>query len=366
MPERIEQVLAAWEETVPARWRRGEDRDLWRSERGDVRCRRRHRHCVPRTGSEHELEQQVLGPDPARIATRCFGEQLVDGINAVPLSLATRGGGKVEADMLLLTHGADGHRLWLVEAKTTSNNSWFAVVESLRQLKLFRCNPIARQVLLKRRGLGAAQPPVTAVVLGTPSFYTATGAKAAMVAPAQELINAMSSRHKLDVRLAVWDRTSRLIEPITSLHQKPHTPVAEMDSFLGLVNRIRAAALLEPVPCLAPPMPLPLEEGRRLITSWLAETLGGQTTLESDGVNYRPPPRTDRRKLAGTLPGAEIGAAQFVALPTVFSTLIAAWPDWAVTDLNGVLLGWHYPVPVRGSTDAWGWQAVTERINDQS
>jgi hypothetical protein len=171
--ERIEKVLAAWGQAVPAGWKRGVDRDRWP---GDVRCRRRHRHCVPRAGSEHELEQQVLGPDPGKIATRCFAEQLVDGINAVPLSLATRGGGKVEADMLLLTRRADRHRLWLVEAKTTSNNAWFAVVESLRQLKLFQDNPVASQVLLERRRAAGAQLPVSAIVLGTPAFYTAAGA----------------------------------------------------------------------------------------------------------------------------------------------------------------------------------------------
>ena len=312
MSGRIEKVLAAWGQAVPAGWRRGVDRDRWP---GDVRCRRRHRHCVPRPGSEHELEQQVLGPDPAKVTLRCFGEELVDGINAVPLSLAARGGGKVEADMLLLTRGADGPRLWLVEAKTTSDNAWFAVVESLRQLKLFGLNPVAGQVLLERRGASGAQPPVSAVVLGTPSFYTATGAKAAMVAPAQELINAMSSRHKLDIRLAVWDRASRSIQPVTSLHQASATPEGSEASFLDLVNRIRAAALLEPVPCLAPRMPLPLEDAREMITTWLAETLGGQITLESDGTRYRPPPRTDVRNLAATIPGAHIDAEQLLVLP---------------------------------------------------
>ncbi len=137
LPERISNVITLWTAPVPGGWQRGPDSRLLdrtqRYLRGDA--------ATPKPGSEHKLELEILAPDPAATVTTCFGARLIDGINAVPLARDAGGRrrGNVEADMLLLTADAAGHRTQLlVEAKTSSDNAWYAVIESLRQLKLFQ------------------------------------------------------------------------------------------------------------------------------------------------------------------------------------------------------------------------------------
>lgn len=211
---RIRAIVAAWTAPVPDGWQRPHDARLHRP---GVRYVRTHRHGAPRPGSEHELELQILGDDPAAVRTLCDDAALVDGINAVPLARDPQGGrrGNVEADMLLLTHGANGYRQWLVEAKTRSNNAWFGVVESLRQLRLFRLSDTARQIIHTRNPGIPAMVPVTAIVLAPPLFYTAAGAKRRSVRPAQALLDAVTDAAAIDVHLAIWDlpdRTIRLLD----------------------------------------------------------------------------------------------------------------------------------------------------------
>jgi hypothetical protein len=140
-----------------------------------VRYRRGHVRTGPKVGSEHELEYELLQPDPSLAQTRCFDQRLIDGINAVPLARDPDGrrAGNVEADMLLLTAAGNDHRLLLVEAKTISNNAWYATVENLRQLRLFTASSAAQQIMQQRRAEPLPTPPaVTAVILATASFYT--------------------------------------------------------------------------------------------------------------------------------------------------------------------------------------------------
>lgn len=150
-------------------------------------------HAKPE--SEHELQYQILPPDPAEVATYCFGERLVDGINAVPLTRDAGGrrADNVEADMLLLVeHAAGGYRLLLVETKASSNNAFFAGVENLRQLKLFGASQSARRIFEERRPELGHPLPVTGVILGLGSFLDARGAKERAVKPAEQLLQTIN------------------------------------------------------------------------------------------------------------------------------------------------------------------------------
>lgn len=99
---RIGRLIALWHEPIPDGWCRDDDPQLTDPA---VRYRRHHRRDRPKAGSEHELEHEILIPDPLTTPTRCLDAWLIDGINAVPLARDKSGGraGNIEADMLLLT-----------------------------------------------------------------------------------------------------------------------------------------------------------------------------------------------------------------------------------------------------------------------
>jgi hypothetical protein len=113
-------------------------------------------------------------------AVQGFGARLIDGLNAVPLArdVGGRRRGNIEADMLLLTADPAGHRTQLlVEAKTSSNNAWYAAIESLRQLKLFQLSQAAHDIFSRRGSHEGTNLPVEAVVLAPGAFYSSRGAK---------------------------------------------------------------------------------------------------------------------------------------------------------------------------------------------
>lgn len=222
--QRIERLMALWHEPIPPGWQRDDDHQLTDPA---VRYRRHHKHDMPKARSEHELEYEVLAPDPRATLTLCFGARLVDGINAVPLARDNDGkrAGNVEADMLLLTQTGDmTHRLLLVEAKTISNNAWYAVAESLRQLKLYTASLPAQNIMLRRHHDLPESPPVAAVVLAPASFYSDAGARSRAVNPALHLVDALREQLGIDLRLAVWDRANRAIAEIS------RTPPSDLSS----------------------------------------------------------------------------------------------------------------------------------------
>lgn len=211
---RIAAILELWAEPVPSGWERPEDKRLLNPSR---RYLRTHLHGSPTPGSEHELEHQILCPTPTTAINIEPNGRLVDGINAVPLARDQDGhrAGNVEADMLLLIHYLDGrHELLLVEAKTTSNTAWYAVVENLRQLKLFKLSPTAQNIFIHRQP-GLPEPiSATAVVLAPKAYYSASGAKRKAVDPTRNLIQGMQTTHDISCQLAVWDHATHRISPV--------------------------------------------------------------------------------------------------------------------------------------------------------
>jgi hypothetical protein len=204
LAERILRVQELWAMPVDPAWGRGEaDDERWQ---GDHRhYRRSHSPAGAKREQEHALEKEILKLPFKDI--ECFGGHLVDGINAVPLCSFGKG---VEADLLLLAKEPDGsgHRIFLVEAKTTSNNPWYAVVEHLRQLKLLEVSAVRR--IFHRRNPSLSLPDdfrVTGLVLAPKIYYSSPEQKANAVKPARKLIAALG----IDVCLAVWDEDRREI-----------------------------------------------------------------------------------------------------------------------------------------------------------
>jgi hypothetical protein len=118
--------------------------------------------------------------------------------------------------MLLLGELDGDYRLFLCELKDRANDPWYAVVESLRQLRLFLANAEAR-CLFRHRGSVERLPseiPVTGLVLAPIEFYSSRGKKRNAVKPSFELLVRFASRFDVDLRLAVWDVTSCQIRDV--------------------------------------------------------------------------------------------------------------------------------------------------------
>lgn len=215
LADRIAGVAQLWTDDVPPGWQRQEDKRLLT--RAERYLRVHHRTGQPKPGSEHELERQILDADPGQVSTSCFGARLIDGINAVPLARDTVTGkraGNVEADMLLLTQTDSGYRLLLVEAKTGSNNAWYAAIESLRQLRLFTQSASAQRIMARRNPGIPDSLPVTAVVLAPPTFYASDGARGRAIQPTFALLATLRQQFGIDCRLATWNLAERRVDHV--------------------------------------------------------------------------------------------------------------------------------------------------------
>jgi hypothetical protein len=205
-------VLSLWKEPIPPGWLRGRDPRI--SDRHRRYCRGNSSPQAHRP-AEHAIEYDVLTPSPTETPTHCLGARLIDGVNAVPLTRDAGGRRRanIEADMLLLLRAAEGHRLVLAEVKVGSNNAWYAVVENLRQLRLFKESVVTQRLFhIRRADLNLRHPlPVTSIVLAPPAFYTASGKRSAAVGPARELIRRARAA-EIDVLLTTWDSDRRTIE----------------------------------------------------------------------------------------------------------------------------------------------------------
>jgi len=202
--QRIADVVELWGRPIPGSWQRSLDRPRLLDPAGYGRSRKNE----PR--GEYVVEHEVLGTPLTGRGITCLGGELVDGVNAVPLT-RDEGGGRtnnVEADMLLLARTTSGaaYNLFLVEAKVASDNAWYATVENLRQLRLFlEADEMRRLFHVRQPELDLPESlPVTGVVLAPEDFYTARGQKRESVVPAQRLLERMRADFDLDVQLAVW------------------------------------------------------------------------------------------------------------------------------------------------------------------
>jgi hypothetical protein len=204
---RIRLALDLWHEPIPEPWERGFDHQLagLRYRRGDV--------LAPHAG-EHTLEAEVLA-DPLE-GVRCFGGTLVDGVNAVPLSLDPSGGRRanVEADLLLLVRDRDQYWVGVGEVKHSSNHAWYAAIENLRQLRLVLASAEAGIILHQRNPDLALleRLPVRGLVIAPLEFFRARGQKGNSVAATQRLLETFRSETNAQPHLAVWDPAARTIE----------------------------------------------------------------------------------------------------------------------------------------------------------
>jgi hypothetical protein len=142
---RIRAVSDLWSKDLPCNgWKR--DFDKGDFDRPRNLCtpgiiNRRSDQEKPNNG-EHQIEMDIINNQEVVICFSCFkGELRFEPIvTAFPCAKDSAGGrkGDVEVDLLGICKSPAGaiHPL-ICEVKSKSNNPWYALVENLRQLKLF-------------------------------------------------------------------------------------------------------------------------------------------------------------------------------------------------------------------------------------
>ena len=173
-----------------------------------------------RTG-EHEIEFKLFAIQKTN-KIQCVKRDFFVLANAYPLAHGRR----VEADVVAVACGVAGIEIYVVEAKHNADNPWYALVENLRQVKLFQDNLKWNWEFLKKtfsefllmKGVSKSfletTPPVRGMVLAPPVYYTKRGQKSNAVQPAQELVNRVASELNVQVLLTKWQEGQTIIEPI--------------------------------------------------------------------------------------------------------------------------------------------------------
>jgi hypothetical protein len=203
--ERVERILRLWDQEVPGEWRRGRDPQLHgpRYRRSDINGPPKGEHLI-----EHEILCQYFD------GLRCLGQNVVDGMNAMPLAKDENGGrtANVEADMLLLLEKAGTYTMAICEVKGRSNNVWHAAVENLRQIKLLAQSSEARALFHRRRLALPPTIPFIGLIIAPSQYYLQRGKRSNAVSHAAELLTAFTARTGIEVHLACWDSESRSID----------------------------------------------------------------------------------------------------------------------------------------------------------
>jgi hypothetical protein len=197
---RIRDLLALWEAPVPGSWMRSGPDTPGRLISGQ-RYTRGNLHGARR--GEHEIEYEILVTHFEKV--RWLGRPLLDGVNAYPLTRDSGGArhDNVEADLVLLAGSADSASLLVADVKVTDGNTWTALVQNLRQLRLFTANASCLS-LFEQRGVETNVTAICGAVIAPRVFYSGKGKKTNSVQHARELAASMLRAHKVPVDLLVW------------------------------------------------------------------------------------------------------------------------------------------------------------------
>jgi hypothetical protein len=199
---RVSHVLELWLAPIPEPWMRSEADTPQRLLSGP-RYTRKNRDGIRR--GEHEIEYEILVMQFDRVTF--LGQPLLDGVNAYPLVKDSAGGRNddVEADLVLLVGRAESALLLVSDVKKTDGNPWTALVQNLRQLRLFTANPECAS-LFNRRGVTANVVQICGGVIAPEKFYSSPGQKANSLPWARKLSESiLRAPHKVCAELLVWD-----------------------------------------------------------------------------------------------------------------------------------------------------------------
>jgi hypothetical protein len=198
---RISEVLALWQARIPEPWMRSEAEipkrilSKQRYTRGNLNGIRR---------GEHEIEYEILSMRFDSV--KCLDRPLLDGVNAYPVVKDSAGGRNddIEPDLVLLCGPIDSALVLVGDVKKTDGNPWSALVQNLRQFRLFTANPVCAS-LFGQRGVKANVVQACAAVIAPKTFYGSRGQKANSLLHAHKLSEAILLAHNVTSELLVWD-----------------------------------------------------------------------------------------------------------------------------------------------------------------
>jgi hypothetical protein len=201
-PERrISEILSLWQIEPPGPWRRSA-KDLPKRLLKDGHYARGNGNS--KRPGEHRIEFELLERDFVSVTYN--GRHLLDGVNAFPLVKSTVGrrNDNVEADLVILVGPTDAASILVLDVKKTDGNAWSALVQNLRQLRLFLSNPVCISVFADRKSDATIAETIGGVI-APGEFYTSKRKKKDSVPHACKLIDAMREAHNVFAELFVWD-----------------------------------------------------------------------------------------------------------------------------------------------------------------
>ena len=197
----IAEVIELWHAPIPNPWMRAENdtpaRLLTsnRYTRGNLSGHRRGEHVI-----EYEILVQRFG------SVTCLDAPLLDGVNAFPL-VKDNGGGRicdVEADLVLLAGEPGAARIFVCDVKITDGDPWKALLQNLRQLRLFTSNATCAS-FFGLRGSTEKVWQICGAVIAPETFYLNSGKKDSL-RRAESVSEAISKPpHNVRAELLVWD-----------------------------------------------------------------------------------------------------------------------------------------------------------------
>jgi hypothetical protein len=198
---RVSDILDLWQAPIPEPWMRSEADTPKRLLSGQ-RYTRGNLNGIRK--GEHEMEYEILVTHFDR--AMCLGRPLLDGVNAYPLVKDSAGGRNynVEGDLVLLAGLADSALILVSDVKKTDGTPWTALVQNLRQLRLFTANP-ACAALFNKRGVQANVVQTCGGVIAPKTFYSSPGQKANNLPYARTLSHSILRAHNVKTELLVWD-----------------------------------------------------------------------------------------------------------------------------------------------------------------
>jgi hypothetical protein len=199
--QRIGDIVEFWQAPIPGPWMRSEA-DIPRRLLEEGRYTRGNLNDTRR--GEHVIEYEILVGQFDRVT--CFGRPLLDGVNAFPLVRDSAGGRNddVEADLVLLAGPPISASLFVADVKKTDGNPWLALVQNLRQLRLFKAN-LACSSIFSLRGMNVNVDQVCGGVIAPKTFYSNSGKRRKSLQLARKLSESMQQEHKIMAELIVWD-----------------------------------------------------------------------------------------------------------------------------------------------------------------
>jgi hypothetical protein len=205
---RISDVIDLWRAPVPIPWMRSES-DLPPRLRTGERYTRANLHSARR--GEHILEHQIL---VEHFASAAFLDQpLLDGVNAFPLVRDEAGGrgNDVESDLVLLTGKPESAQIFVCDVKVTDGDPWKALLQNLRQLRLFTSNPICT-AFFEPRVSTAKVVKICGGVIAPDSFYARSEKGEERMRLAKSLSDAIAPPPtSITAELLVWDPKKKRI-----------------------------------------------------------------------------------------------------------------------------------------------------------